>query len=93
MYTDILYNFAQNVYPIVYYSKILTLLCTTKYSIMMEDIFCHYWLQSFSTVQILERHVNDCFEINVKQIIKMAKNGKTFKFKNHTKKVKSPFVI
>ena len=55
--------------------------------------FCSYCLQSFTTAQILERHVNDCFEITRKQMIKMAKNGETFKFKNSSRKIKSLFMI
>ena len=35
--------------------------------------FCHYCLRFFSNTQILERNVNDCFENNGKQMIKMAK--------------------
>ena len=42
--------------------------------------FCRYCLQSFSTAQILERHVSNCFDINIKQMIKMAKTGETVKF-------------
>ena len=39
--------------------------------------FCRYCLQSFTTEQILERNIiNDCFEINGKQMIKMAKKVK-----------------
>ena len=39
--------------------------------------FCRYCLQSFTTEQILERDIiNDCFEINGKQMIKMAKKVK-----------------
>ena len=34
---------------------------------------CPYCMHSNSTAEILERHVNDCFEINDKQMIKMAK--------------------
>ena len=38
---------------------------------------CCYCFQYFITAQTLERHVNDCFEINAKKMIKMAKEGKT----------------
>ena len=34
----------------------------------------------FSTTQILKKNVNDCFKINVKQMIKMANKGETVKF-------------
>ena len=43
--------------------------------------FYLYCLQSFSTEQILEKHVNDCFEINGKQIIKITKNVKLLNLK------------
>ena len=35
--------------------------------------FCCYCSQFFTTAQILERHANDYFEINDKQLIKTAK--------------------
>ena len=47
--------------------------------------FCCYCLQSFSTPQILDRRVHDCFDINIKKMIKMAKTGETVKFKNYTR--------
>ena len=50
--------------------------------------FCHYCLQYFTTAQILERHVNNSFEINGKQMMKMDKKGETVKFKNYTRKIK-----
>ena len=34
---------------------------------------CCYCLQSLISAQTLERHVNDCFAINDKQMIKLAK--------------------
>ena len=55
--------------------------------------FCHYCLQSYSTVQILDRHVNDCFEINCKQMIKMDKKGESVKCKTYMRKTKLPFMI
>ena len=36
----------------------------------------HCCLESLSTAQILERHFNDFFEINSKQMIKIAKTVK-----------------
>ena len=50
--------------------------------------FCCYCFQSFSTAQILERHVNDCFEINGKQVIKMTKEGETVNFEKLSEKNK-----
>ena len=55
--------------------------------------FFHYCLQSYSTVQILDRHVNDCFEINCKQMIKMDKKGESVKCKTYMRKRKLPFMI
>ena len=43
--------------------------------------FCYYCLQSFTTTHILERHGNNCFKINGKQIIKIAKNVKLLNLK------------
>ena len=43
--------------------------------------FYLYCLQSFSTEQILEKRVNDCFEINDKQIIKIVKKVKLLNLK------------
>ena len=55
--------------------------------------FRNYCLQSCSTPQILERYINDCFNTNGKQMIKMAKKVETVKYKNYTRKIKSPFMI
>ena len=55
--------------------------------------FCRFCLQSFNTAQILERRIDDCFKINGKKMVKMAKNWETVKFKNYTRKIKSPFMI
>ena len=52
-----------------------------------REQICHYYFQSFSTAQILERHVNDSFEFNRKQVIKMTKKGQTVKFKKYARKV------
>ena len=42
-------------------------------------IVCHL----FSTAQILQRHVNDYFQINVKQMIQIVKKDETFKLKRN----------
>ena len=55
--------------------------------------FPFYYLQSFTTAQILEWRVNSYFGIYGKQIIKATKIVETVKFKNSTRKVKSPFMI
>ena len=52
--------------------------------------FCRNCLQSFSTTQILGRHVS---EVNGEQIIKIGKKVETVKFKNYTKKLKLSFMI
>ena len=57
-----------------------------------KDI-CRYCFQSVCTAQILERHVMIFFKINGKQIIEMAKKSEAVKFKNYTRKIKSPFMI
>ena len=49
-----------------------TLRCQRKH-------FC--CLQAFSTGEILKRHVNECFKINAKQIIKMSKRGEYVRLK------------
>ena len=36
---------------------------------------CRHFLQDFSTKKILKCHAKDCFKINGKQMIKMAKKG------------------
>ena len=50
-------------------------------------------LQAFSTDEILESHIKDCFKINGKQRIIMLKKGKYVRFKNYEGKIKSPFMI
>ena len=55
--------------------------------------FCRYFLQAFSTKEILKFHINDCFKINSKQMIKMPKKGEYVRFKNYERKIKSLFMI
>ena len=55
--------------------------------------FCRYYLQAFSTEEILKSHIKDCFKINGKQRIIMPKKGEYVKFKNYERKIKSPFII
>ena len=50
-------------------------------------------LQAFSTDEILESHIKDCFKINGKKRIIMLKKGKYVRFKNYEGKIKSPFMI
>ena len=55
--------------------------------------FCSYSLQASSTAEILKNHVNDCFKINGKQVIKMPKNNEYIRFENYEKKKKSQFMM
>ena len=55
--------------------------------------FCRYWLQAFSTEEILKLHIKDCFKINGKQRIIIPKKNKYLKFKCYERKIKSPFII
>ena len=55
--------------------------------------FCCYCLHAFITEELLRCHIKDCFEINVKRMIKMPKKGEYVKFKNFERKMKSPFMI
>ena len=55
--------------------------------------FFHYCLQVFGTLEILKSHVNDCFKINGKQMIKVPKNGEYVRFKSSERKIKSPYLI
>ena len=43
---------------------------------------CPYYLEHFTKAQMLYWHVNDCFGINGKQRMKMAKNSEAVTFKN-----------
>ena len=63
-----------------------TLHCDRKY-------FCRYCFQLFTTTQILQRNINDWLENSCEQMVKMVKKVETVKFKNYTRKIKSPFMI
>ena len=54
---------------------------------------CHYCLQSFSTEEILKRHIKNWFKINVNQTIILPKNGEYVNFKNYEIKIMLPFII
>ena len=69
----------------MFLSRVFTPSRTIKNYIVIIYICC-YWFQFFSTAQTTERHVNVCFEINVKHVIKKAKKDETVKFKNYTRK-------
>ena len=63
------------------------------YDHTVQKQFCCYCLQTFITPKLLKMYVNDCFNVNNKQIIKMPKKGEYFRFKNDKRKIKSPFMI
>ena len=50
--------------------------------------FWCYFLQSFSTEEILKLHIKDLLEINGKQRIIMLKKSKYIKLKNYERKMK-----
>ena len=54
---------------------------------------CPYFLHVSITEEILKCHIEDCFKINGKQTIKIAKKGEYVKFNNLDRKMKSPFMI
>ena len=43
--------------------------------------FCLYFVQAFSTEEILKLHIKDCFNINGKQKMEMPKKGEYVRFK------------
>ena len=47
-----------------------------------KKYFYHYFLQAFSTEEILKRHVKDCFKINCKQKIITPRKGDNVKIYN-----------
>ena len=70
---------------VMFPSNILAHLCTIKHYVTIEKICC-YCFRSFITAQILERHIDDCFEIIDKQIIKIVKKFETVNSKTIYKK-------
>ena len=77
----------------MFLSKILAHSCMIKYYILhrRRKHFCRYFLQVFSTKEILKSQINDCFKINGKQM--MTKKSEYLRFKNYERKIKSPFMI
>ena len=55
--------------------------------------FCFYCLQGFSTEEILNCNVKDCFNIRHKERIKMPKKSEYVKYKNCERKIKLPFMV
>ena len=75
----------------MFLSKILILSYIIVLYIVEKKHFCHYYLQAFSTEEILKPHIKDCFKINCKERIITPKKGEYIKFKNYETKIKSPF--
>ena len=50
--------------------------------------FCHYFLQAFSTKELLKSHIKDC-KINGQQRNIILKKGEYVKFENYERKIKS----
>ena len=61
--------------------------------ICYHKLHCEENIFSFSTEEILKRHIKDCFKINSKQTIIMPKKGDYVKFKNYERKIQSPFIF
>jgi len=55
--------------------------------------FCMYCLHCFSSKNLLERHIPDCFTLNGTQAIDLPAPGSKIYFKNHYKMQPVPFVI
>ena len=47
----------------------------------------------FSTEEILNHQIKDCFKITGKQRINIPKKGEYVRFKNYERKMKSPIMI
>ena len=64
----------------------------TKYE--HKKHFCMYCLQCFTSERVLNKHKENCMEINGVQAIKMPTNkDKILKFNNFHKQLPVPFVI
>ena len=56
--------------------------------------FCMYCLQCFSSERVLNKHVENCIQLNGTQAVEMpTKNNSILKFDNHHKQQPVPFVI
>ena len=55
--------------------------------------FCCFCLQAFRTAEMWKTHVDDCLNVNGKQITKMSVEGEYVRFKNYKRNIKSPFMI
>ena len=63
-----------------------------KTRMLIYDLFIYY-LRAFSTEEILNCHIKDCFKINGKQRIIMPEKDEYVKFKNYERKTESLFMI
>ena len=71
----------------MFLSKISIHSCIIILYSVKKKHFCRYCLQPFSLEETLKHCIKDCFKINGKQKIVMAKIGEYVKFKNYEKKV------
>ena len=67
----------------MFLSKILILSFMIIFYIVEENFFCRYFLQAFSTEEILKRHIKVWFKRDGKQRIIMLKKGEYVKSKNY----------
>ena len=60
---------------------------------LLLKILTRYFLQAFSTEEILKRRIKYCFKIYGKEIIMISKIGEYVYFKNYERNINSPFKI
>ena len=60
---------------------------------MEKNILIRYCLQALSTAETLKCHINGCYKIKCKKMIKMPKNGAYVKFKSYETKITLQFII
>ena len=60
---------------------------------IVEKTFLSLLFTSFQESKKLKCCITDCFKTNGKQRYKMQKNVEYARFKNHERKIKSPFMI
>ena len=67
---------------------------TTDENILLKNILLLLF-RFFSTAEILQIHINNCFKIenNDKKIIKMSKKGGYVRLKNYEKKIISALIV
>ena len=77
----------------MFLSNVLILSCVIMHYVIEKTHSCRNCLEAFSTEEILKSHINDCFKVNVQQMIQKSKGCKNVKFKNYEGKIKSPCKI